>query len=93
VGTGKFVSSVENKALRQFSDREQLQGTAPVQTEAKAEMPANMQPPVAGMPAKVVLSPVVSPLEEMNRQVPQPDAGKAKAKKDSAKPVKVAKNK
>ena len=92
VGAGKFVSSVENKALRQFSDREQLQGTAPVQTEAKAEMPANMQPPVPGMPAKAVLAPVVSPLEEMNRQV-SPDAGKTKAKKDSRKPVKVAKNK
>ncbi|MEP7212043.1 MAG: hypothetical protein ABI791_03150 [Acidobacteriota bacterium] len=92
VGTGKFVSSVENKALRQFTEREQIQGTAPLQTEAKAEVPANMQPPVPGMPAKVVLAPVVSPLEEMNRQVPS-DAGKTKAKKDSRKPVKVAKNK
>src|SRR5829696_5103144 len=94
VGTGKFVSSVENKALRQFTEREQIQGTAPLQTaEAKAEMPANMQPQLPGASPKIVLAPVVSPLEEMNRQVPTPDAGKTKAKKDSAKPVKVAKNK
>ena len=90
VGAGKFVSSVENKALRQYTEREQIQGTAPLsETEAKNTVPA---PPVApGMP-KVVVAPVVSPLEEMNRQVPS-DAGKTKAKKDAAKPVKVAKNK
>jgi hypothetical protein len=89
VGAGKFVSSVENKPLRQFTDREQIQGTAPVQTEAKAETPANMQPQMPGMPPKPVLAPVVSPLDEMNRQTP--DASKAKAKPDSRKPVKVAK--
>ena len=90
VGAGKFVSSVENKALRQYTEREQIQGTAPLsETEAKATTPA--QPQVPGMP-KVVVAPVVSPLEEMNRQVPT-EAAKTKPAKATAKPVKVAKNK
>ena len=93
VGTGKFVSSVENKALRQFTEREQIQGTAPMQTEAKAEKPNYAEMQMPGAAPKVVLAPVVSPLEEMNRQVPKADVEKTKAKKDSAKPVKVAKNK
>src|SRR6476620_9080956 len=84
VGAGKFVSSVENKALRQYTEREQIQGTAPLsETEAKATTPA--QPQVPGMP-KVVVAPVVSPLEEMNRQVPT-EAAKTKPAKATAKPV------
>ena len=31
-GNDKFVSSVENKPLRKFTEREQIQGTAPVTT-------------------------------------------------------------
>lgn len=88
VGAGKFVSSVENKPLRQFTDREQLQGTAPVQTDAKVESSGSMQPMLPGMTPKPVLRPVVSPLDEMNRQVPSV-SGKEKSKK----PVKVARNK
>ena len=30
MSNGKFISSVENKALRQYSVQEQVQGTAPV---------------------------------------------------------------
>ena len=94
VGAGKFVSAVENKPLREYTEREQLQGTAPVQTEAKAEVPPPSPAEVqAGMTPKAAPGPVVSPLEEMNRQVPAADADKAKAKPDSRKPVKVAKNK
>jgi hypothetical protein len=37
-------------------------------------------------------TPIVSPLEEMNKQVPA-DANKDKSKKDSKKSVKVAKSK
>ena len=95
VGAGKFVSSVENKPLRQYTDREQLQGTAPVQTEAKmnSEVPAYSPAAgqVPGMPP-VKLAPVVSPLDEMNQQAPAADAGKAKSK-EPRKAVKVAKNK
>ena len=52
VGAGKFVSTVENKPLRQFTEREQIQGTAPMQTEAKAEKPADMMPPAPGAPPR-----------------------------------------
>jgi hypothetical protein len=90
LGKGKFVSSVENKALRQYSDREQLQGTAPMQTDAKSE-PAPQ--PVQSASAEVKPStPIVSPLDEMNKQMPS-DPAKDKPKKDSKKPAKVARNK
>lgn len=43
MSNNKFVSSVENKALRQYSVQEEVQGTAPVQpqTPAKTEAAAN----------------------------------------------------
>lgn len=90
VAKGKFVTSVENKALRQYSDREQLQGTAPMQAEAKATETAPASTVVApdGTTVKVTPGPIVSPLDEMNSQ-PSKDA--AKSKKDSRKAVKVAK--
>ena len=86
---GKFVSSVENKPLRQFSQREVVQGTAP----AGEEM-ASKTPPPAADPSGAKAAPVkiVSPLEEMNKQVPT-SAEPAKAAKQTKKPVKVARNK
>ena len=96
MSNGKFVASVENKPLRKYTDREQIQGTAPVQSESRASsepgapMPqaAEGQTQIAGAkPAGAI----VSPLEEMNRQVPASD--KDKPKKDSKKPTKVAKSK
>ena len=90
MSNGKFVSSVENKPLRKYTDREQLQGTAPVEDNRAAAEPA---PPVMPVETQVVGSkptgPVISPLEEMNRQVPSTD----KPKKESKKSVKVAKSK
>ena len=93
MSNGKFVSSVENKALRKYTDRQEIQGTAPVETDNRA----SAEPAAAAAPqyaeAQVVKSqsaPILSPLEEMNRQVP---TASDKTKKDSKKPVKVAKSK
>jgi hypothetical protein len=88
MSNGKFVSSVENKALRQFTVEQTVQGTAPTQGEpqsAQAMMPATMpeQP-------KAPAGPIVSPLEEMNKQV-APNASAGDAKKTTKKTVKVAK--
>jgi len=93
VSNGKFVSSVENKPLRKYSERQQIQGTAPVSTDNRASTESSNAP---GLQASQVLGskpsqPIVSPLEEMNRQVPT-DANKDK-KKETKKTVKVAKSK
>ena len=90
LGKGKFVSSVENKALRQYTDREQLQGTAPMQTDAKTD--SAPQPAQTASAEAKPSAPIVSPLDEMNKQMPS-DPAKDKPKKDSKKPVKVARNK
>jgi hypothetical protein len=94
MSNGKFVSSVENKPLRKYTDREQIQGTAPVETDNRASAePSNVPAPQtaeAQVPAKPAV--VISPLEEMNRQVPTASE-KEKSKKDSKKSVKVAKSK
>lgn len=96
MSNGKFVASTENKTLRQYSTQETVQGTAPVQTDGKPpETVATYQPPAAETPVtKVAAGPIVSPLDEMNKQLPETDAEKAKKpKKNAKKPVKVAKNK
>lgn len=93
MSNGKFVSSVENKPLRKYTDREEIQGTAPVGTDNRASAePSNM--PMQSADAQVLKKPtaIVSPLEEMNKQVPS-DGDKDKSKKDSKKSVKVAKSK
>ena len=93
MSNGKFVSSVENKPLRKYTDRQQIEGTAPVETNrASAEPSAGV--PAQTSEAQVVKAPVqiVSPLDEMNKQVPA-SGDKDKSKKDSKKSVKVAKSK
>lgn len=91
MSNGKFVSSVENKPLRKYTNRETIQGTAPVEDNRAAAEPA---PPPVMQPTEVVGSkpsgPIVSPLEEMNKQAP---ADSEKPKKESKKSVKVAKSK
>ena len=93
MSNGKFVSSVENKPLRKYTDREQIQGTAPVETDNRASAePSNVPPPQMAdtqVPAKPAA--IVSPLDEMNRQVPTASE-KEKSKKDSKKSVKVARS-
>lgn len=92
MSNGKFVSSVENKPLRKYSDREQIQGTAPVETDNRASAESTTTPVTQTADAQVVKPAViVSPLEEMNRQVPSA-SDKDKSKKDSKKSVKVAKS-
>ena len=73
MSNGKFVASVENKPLRQYTDREQIQGTAPVQPgEQTAEQPATSQPVQAAQLLPAAPKEIVSPLEEMNRQAAEP---------------------
>jgi len=93
MGKNKFVASVENKTLRKYSTQEEIQGTAPTESTGKPpETIATYQPTVpADKGAPKAAGPVVSPLEEMNKQVPESDT-KAAAK-NGKKPVKVAKNK
>lgn len=94
MSNGKFVSSVENKALRKYTERQEIQGTAPVQEDNRAAadpvptQPAGETQVAVGKPR---VGPVVSPLEEMNRQVPVV-SDKEKSKKDSKKPAKIAKS-
>lgn len=95
VGEGKFVSSVENKPLRQFSTRAQLEGTAPTQVIEKAvETASNTSAPTAaGKDVRPQSNPFLSPLDEMNRQpVQTAEPEKDKPKKNTTKPVKVAGN-
>ncbi len=85
-GPNKFVASVENKPLQQFSMKAQIEGTAPAQAASdKPVQTASTTEP--GTPAAPVQ--VISPLDEMNRQQPEPEKGKGKRGK---KTVKVAKN-
>ena len=102
-GEGKFVASVENKPLRQFTMRSQVEGTAPVQPADKPVEIAQNQPndPVtnsdakkgngkpAAKDAKAASNPFLSPLDEMNNQ---PESNKDKTPKGPKKPAKVAKN-
>jgi len=100
VGEGKFVSSVENKSLRQYSVRSEVEGTAPTekstQTTAVAAPPADPTQTAStkgkgkGKDAKPS-NPFLSPLDELNSQ--PADAGKDKPAKNGKKPVKVAKTK
>ncbi|MEO7673804.1 MAG: hypothetical protein ABIU09_06985 [Pyrinomonadaceae bacterium] len=95
MGKNKFVASVENKTLRKYSTQEEVQGTAPVQSEGKPPATvATYQPPTADTPAVKAgpPAPIVSPLDEMNKQVPEADTSKQKAKTGAKKPVKVAKS-
>jgi hypothetical protein len=104
---GKFVTSEENKPLRQYTVEQEVQGTAPAEAFAKTEnAPAAAQPDntANGIPQATPSTAVVaSPLEEMIKQTAEPakeaaKADPAKNKKGKAatspvkKPVKVAKN-
>jgi hypothetical protein len=101
VGEGKFIASVENKPLRQFTMKAQVEGTAPSQPSDKPVEVAGNKPPATtdakdakpkGKDAKPASNPFLSPLDEMNKQVAEPQKDK-KEKAPAKKPVKVAKNK
>lgn len=92
VAKDKFVSSVENKPLRQYTDQEMIQGTAPTATsDAKSDAPVNAQPFVQDT-KKVADAVVISPLSEMEKQTPKA-AENAKPAAKSKKPVRVASKK
>jgi hypothetical protein len=92
IGKDKFTSSVENKSLRKFTDRDMIQGTAPAgaETASKSDAPTNAQ---ALLPdgSKAAPVQVVSPLSELDSQ-PTKTAGEKPAAKGK-KPVKVARKK
>ncbi len=90
VGEGKFVASVENKPLQQYSTKAQIEGTAPVQTSEKPVETASVTP-APDAAAKPTSNPFLSPLDEMNRQ-PAPTESESKdTKKPARKPVVTAK--
>lgn len=92
IAKDKFVSTVENKSLRKYSDRDMIQGTAPAgSTEAKSDAPTNAQPFSTGE-TKVTTASVVSPLTEMEKQTPK-EASNEKPAAKSKKPVRVASKK
>ncbi|MDM7923715.1 MAG: hypothetical protein QUS14_15560 [Pyrinomonadaceae bacterium] len=87
MSNGKFVASVENKPLKAYSDREQIQGTAPADAQVASSAP---QPAAPGVPPVAAAGPVVSYLDEMNSQpATAPADAPAKAGK---RPVRVAKS-
>ena len=90
----KFVSSVENKPLRKYTDQEMIQGTAPAgATEAKSDAPVNAPAFVQDGKATVVAAaPIVSPLAEMERSTPK-EAAAVKPPSKTKKPVRVASKK
>lgn len=104
MSNSKFISSVENKTLRQYTVEQEVNGTAPILPAAKTEEPvqAAQVPRDASEPQTTVVAPtvVISPLDEMNRQPKEEPAKTAKEKsskekpsKKTKKPVKVADNK
>lgn len=91
---GKFVSSVENKALRQYTMMETVQGTAPTDDAKRTEVAENAQPAPASQETKPA-SPavIISPIDEMNKQTEPVKDAKQDSGKKTKKPVKVARNK
>lgn len=103
MSNGKFISSVENKALRQYSVQATVQGTAPTPaatpaaTSGTTETATTETVPVKTEekpPADTVAVPtvVISPVDEMNKQPVETDEAK-KSDKKGKKSNKVAKNK
>ncbi|HMS43408.1 MAG TPA: hypothetical protein PKE69_24475 [Pyrinomonadaceae bacterium] len=73
MSNNKFVTSVENKTLRQYTDQEVVQGTAPVtaqtqtQTQTQTSQTENGNTNTTGT-TTTQSDIVISPLDEMNRQ-------------------------
>jgi hypothetical protein len=82
-GKNKFVSSVQNMALRKYTNRQEIEGTAPSQSETVASTQPSAASPVPSV--------IVSPIDEMNNQPPaQPEKNTKQAAKKTAK---IARNK
>lgn len=88
ISEGKFVSSVENKAMRLYNAKG-LDTTAATPPVEKAVETANSSVPRGkdAMPAKPATNPFLSPVDELNSQPEQPK----EPVKTARKPAKVAK--
>jgi hypothetical protein len=90
MSNGKFIASVENKALRQYTTKSQIEGTAPVQTAEATDVIPAYQPPAGETAAPVVsTAAIISPLDEMSQQKNEPDS--AKSTKSAKKKARTAK--
>lgn len=74
MSNNKFISTVENKTLREYNFAQEIQGTAPAGSSGGPQAAKN-SPPAAAQPDRspgespaAVPSMVISPLEEMNNQ-------------------------
>jgi hypothetical protein len=99
MSNGKFVASVENKALRQYTVQQEIQGTAPLEnsnagkTEVVNNATQTTEQPQQSENKTVAPTVIISPVDEMNRQPeekPTDSVKDKKTKKNSKKPVKVA---
>ncbi len=97
---GKFISSVENKTLRQFTVQEVIQGTAPVENNSanKTEVVNNnaatttITAQTEDKSKTVTPTVIISPVDEMNKQPESKPEDSVKDKnKKNKKPIKVAK--
>lgn len=86
---GKFVASVENKALREYSNREAAQGTVPVGPgEKQTETAMNVVPVATEIKPAGPVGPMISPVDEMGN-APAEDETKAPGKNKPVKPAPV----
>ena len=102
---GKFVATEDNKTLRQFTQQEELQGTAAPEAgktevaknpENAQSTPAPVQQGTTSPSTDTKTAPVtaiVSPLDEMNKIVETPKTVKANTAKDKKGKVNTADNK
>lgn len=87
---GKFVASVQNKALREYSMQQDIQGTAPpVENESRKPESAKAKSEGEATPES---GEIVSPFDEMNSQ-PKEDEAKAESAKKGKKKKTVSKKK
>jgi len=84
VGEGKFVSSVENKPLKQYGAKTEVAAATPPPVDKSAETAATNP---GSAPAKPVHNPFLSPVDEMNSQ---PTEASKEPVKTAKKPTKVA---
>ena len=88
-GKDKFVSSVMNMPLRKYSDREQIEGTAPTTDTMASNRPGSSSSPSGDKPEAPKA--IVSPVDEMNTQKVSEPVNKDK-KPAVKKPAKIARN-
>jgi hypothetical protein len=87
-GESKFVSSVEYMALKQYSTRAQVEGTAPAGAATRPTQSASAGG--ADDPNKSGVNPFLSPLDEMNN-MPAGDGDDKQPARPVRRPVRVAK--